>query len=324
MKASLRLAIGIAVSLACLVLAFRNVSIAELLKLGGSVPLQLVALYLGVTSVSLFLRGARWQILLTGAEPTSFVAVLAVNCAGQMGNAVLPARMGDLFRATNLNRSGISSGFSLATILVERILDAGFLVMTASIAVHQAKLIPPALLRASTIAGGAAVVGLVLALSLPLLEDPLRRVIQRVLPSRWQDRAKGLVEQFVTGLRSMHRAKIVLLFLVLTIAIWSMDGLGIWILARAASFSLSSPVIILLLTALALSSAIPAAPGNAGVYQIVAVTVLAPFGIGSAPALVFAVTWQALTIVNVLIWGLCGLWYLASRKLLVGFRKVSS
>jgi uncharacterized protein (TIRG00374 family) len=325
MKRYLRLTAGIVISAVCLLLAFRGVGMGELWRLARSLPVPLVLLYSGVASTSLVLRGARWKVLLAGAGPLPFSTVLAVNCAGQMGNAVLPARLGDLFRATNLTRSGVSGGFSLATIFVERVLDTGFLVLLAAAALRGVGALPPWLLRASSVVAVAALAGLGFALTLPLLEAPLLRLARRLLPARWHVRATALIEQFVLGLRSLHRVRTVLAFLVLTVAVWSLDGFGIWVLAGAAGLALTAPVIALLLTSLALSSAIPAAPGNAGVYQIVAVTVLAPFGAAHAPALLFAVTWQALIVINVLAWGLASLWFLSSRELLVtdGFRGVA-
>jgi hypothetical protein len=41
-----------------------------------------------------------------------------------LGNNLLPARLGDVFRATNLGRAGIRSGYALATVFVERVGEA--------------------------------------------------------------------------------------------------------------------------------------------------------------------------------------------------------
>lgn len=310
MKTSLRLMAGAVVSAVCLILAFRGVPLGELWRLGRTLPAQSALLYMGIASTSLLLRGLRWRVLLTGAGPIPFGAVFAVNCAGQMGNNVLPARLGDLFRATNLTRSGASGGFALATIFVERVLDTGFLVLIASVALRGVGALPPWLMRASSIVAIAALAGFGLALTLPFLEAFLLKLARRLLPMRWHIRAASLIKQFVLGLQSLHSVRTVLAFLVLTVTVWSLDGFGIWVLASAAGLTLAPAVIALLMTSLALSSAIPAAPGNAGVYQIVAVTVLAPFGAGRAPALLFAVTWQALILINLLVWGLGSLWFL--------------
>jgi len=319
MKKRARLMIGILVSVFCLVLAFRGVSIGDLWSLGRAFPATSMAFYLAIASTSLVLRGARWWVLLAGAGRLRFGNVFAVNCAGQLGNNVLPARLGDLFRAANLIRSGASSGFSLATIFVERVLDTGLLVLLASGALRGLGSLPW-LTRASSIVAAAALAGLGFALALPLVEARLVELTRRTLPVRWHARAEGLIEQFALGLRSLRRPRTVFAFFALSAAIWFLDGFGLWLLARAAGLMLSPAMIALLLTSLALSSAIPAAPGNAGVYQAVAVTVLAPFGAARAPALVFAVTWQALIVIDLLVWGLASLWFLSRQKLLMSFQ----
>ena len=70
--------------------------------------------------------------LLSGARLDWWTA-FRVNSAGQLGNFALPFRMGDFYRATNLGRAGFTTAFTLATVLVERILDAAFLVFIASV-----------------------------------------------------------------------------------------------------------------------------------------------------------------------------------------------
>ncbi len=323
MNKYLRLALGIGVSATCLFLAFRGVPVGELWKLAQDLPLRFPLFYVGVASVNLFLRAARWRVLLTGNDSIPFGTVFAVNCVGQLGNSVLPARLGDLFRATNLTRSGTSSSFSLATIFVERVFDAGFLVLVGAAAAPFVGKLPEWLLHASGVVGIVALLGLAFIFALPFFEAPFLRLLQGVLPRGWQNLATALIEQFVLGLRSIHRMEAILAFLALTVCIWFLDGFGIWILVVATGSTVPPAVVALLLMSLALSSAIPAAPGNAGVFQVVAVTVLAPFGVGRSAALFFSLIWQALIVINLLLWGLGSLWFLTSRKLLVtaGFRR---
>src|SRR6185436_16729894 len=96
--------------------------------------------------------------------------VFAVNSAGQLGNNILPARLGDLFRATNLGRVGISSGFALATVLVERVLDTGFLVFLSAQALSRIGEVPEWLARGSRVLGYVACGGLAVALLLPFFD----------------------------------------------------------------------------------------------------------------------------------------------------------
>ncbi len=100
------------------------------------------------------------------------------------------------------------------------------------------------------------------------------------------------------------------MFLLTTVGIWLLDGIGTVITARAFSMELQLTQSLLILVGLGLSSAIPSAPGYVGVYQFVAVTILAIFGYPQSQALAFILVAQAVGMLLTLVWGLIGLWRL--------------
>jgi uncharacterized protein (TIRG00374 family) len=311
---ALRFGVGLAVSAGCLLLAARSVPMRELWSIARSLPIWVAALYLCAASASLFLRAVRWRLLLVAARPVPVGIVFAVNSAGQMGNNLLPARLGDVFRATNLGPVGISGGFALATVFVERVLDTGFLVFLSGVALSSISQVPAWLARASRVLAGVACGGLAFALLVPLFEPAILRAGEACVPGRWLATFRRLVEQFVLGLRSLRHPRRVLGFVLLTVAIWSLDGAGAWAVGRGVGAELSPVLTVLLLTSVALSSAVPLAPGNLGVYQMVAVAVLTPLGIERARALALALALQFLIIANLLFWGLGSVWFLGGRR----------
>lgn len=311
---TLRFGAGLAISAGCLVLAARSVPTRELWGIVRSLPIWVAVLYLCVASSSLFLRAVRWRLLLVEARPVPASIAFAVNSAGQMGNNLLPARLGDVFRATNLGPVGISSGFALATVFVERVLDTGFLVFLSAIALGSISAVPEWLARASRVLAVVACGGLAFALLVPLFEAAILRVAEARVPRRWLARFRRLVEEFVLGLRSLRHLRRVLGFVLLTVAVWSLDGVGAWALGRGVGAELSPVLTVLLLTSVALASAVPLAPGNVGVYQMVAVAVLTPLGVEHARALALAMTLQFLIIANLLFWGLGSVWFLSGKR----------
>src|SRR6476660_2086728 len=64
----------------------------------------------------------------------------------------------------------------------------------------------------------------------------------------------------------------------------------------------------LLLAGLGLGSALPSTPGYVGIYQFVAVSVLAPFGFSKNNAIAYIMVAQALCYVVIGVWGGIGLW----------------
>ncbi|MDO8753806.1 MAG: lysylphosphatidylglycerol synthase transmembrane domain-containing protein, partial [Anaerolineales bacterium] len=115
-------------------------------------------------------------------------------------------------------------------------------------------------------------------------------------------------QQFLSGLKSLHNITRVAQFTGLTGLIWLMDAAGTVFLAYILNIPLLLQQAFVLLAALGLSSAIPSTPGYVGVYQFVAVTTLAPFGISQAGALAYILISQILGYILIGFWGLLSLW----------------
>jgi uncharacterized protein (TIRG00374 family) len=314
MKFALRITAGLAISAGCLFLAFRSVPLHQLWAVAAGISAQTILACMALASAALFLRSLRWRILLEAAEPVPLGTAFAVNSAGQMGNAILPARLGDLFRATNLGRAGLNGGFALATVLAERVLDTGFLMLISAVALGSFANLPAWLMHAARVLAIAAIGGLLVTVLLPHFETLVLKLVHRFSPTNCGARLVHLARQFLLGLRSLHQGRRVSGFLLLTVFIWLLDCAGVVVLARGLSLALSPATAILVLTAVALSSVVPSAPGNLGVYQMAAVAVLTPFGVVRSQALAFAVLLQLLGAVTLILWGLGSVWYLSARS----------
>jgi uncharacterized membrane protein YbhN (UPF0104 family) len=85
------------------------------------------------------------------------------------------------------------------------------------------------------------------------------------------------------------------------------------VLSHGMRIELSPTQAALVLTSIALASVVPAAPGNLGVLQYVAVSVLVPLGAAPAPALSLALILQVLNTTTLSLWGAGSLWFLSAR-----------
>jgi hypothetical protein len=102
-------------------------------------------------------------------------------------------------------------------------------------------------------------------------------------------------------------------FALLTPVIWLADSVAFLLVGQAFGLHLALAQALVLIAALGLASAAPSTPGYVGIYQFVAVTVLAPFGFGRDDALAFILAAQAVIYLVVLVWGAIGLWVLGVR-----------
>lgn len=267
-------------------------------------------------SIVLVLRSERWRILLRAEGAISSRLVFWSTSLGYLGNNVLPARMGELLRMRAIaSQTRLSNSYVLATALTERALDAGVLVLVSCCAMLATTGLPQWIrgtAASMAVASGASLAAILL---LPKCEAWLRAAIDH-LPCKpgIRSRILGLVSNFLLGMRSFHHTGRAFRFLALTAVVWFIDGLSAMFVGQAISVSLSITEALLVVAALALSSALPSTPGALGVYQFVAVTAMAPLGISNNDALAFVFLYQGIVVCTLAFWGLIGAWRLRARR----------
>lgn len=310
------LAFALVLAAVLLYLAFRGVSWSALLNRLAQGQLDLLALAFLTCSGSYFMRGLRWRVLLSADRRISPLTAFWGIVVGYLGNNFLPARAGELIRSALLARkTGLNIGFVLATALVERMLDLVALVLISSAAIATLAGAPSWLISATRVLAAAALVALVLFVVIPRLERPIQRLLARIFgQGNLGTRLSALLQQFLLGMRAFQHVGRGLGFAALTAVIWSADSLVLILVAQAFHLSLAPAQALLMVAALGLSSAVPSTPGYVGIFQFVAVTVLAPFGFTRDDALAFILAAQAVMYVVVIVWGPLGLWALGFRR----------
>ncbi len=263
------------------------------------------------SSLSFLIRALRLRVLLTNEKNLPLPNVFWANMAGYLGNSILPARAGELVRAAYLARkNNIGASYALAVGLVERLMDLIALIVLGSFALSSTGVVSPVFqnaLRGVSILG---LIGLITIFVAPHFEKLIGRLILAfpILGETHKIKLEHFIQQFLNGLKSLHSFKRILQFTGLTGLIWLMDAVGTVLLAYILKIPLLLQQAFVLLAALGLSSAIPSTPGYVGVYQFVAVTTLAPFGISKADALAYILTSQILGYLIVGFWGMLSLW----------------
>ena len=113
---------GLLVSVLFVYLAVRKVDLLESLRVLGSLDLRwIVAGMLVYLLIALPIRGLRWRLILREQKLLSLKEILAPIYVGYMANNVLPARVGELYRAHFLGRRArISRSGAMASIVLER------------------------------------------------------------------------------------------------------------------------------------------------------------------------------------------------------------
>ena len=231
------------------------------------------------------LRGARWrrclvQLPVRCGNATFGLLLFFYNAVDN----VVPAKLGDVYGAHLVRiNCGIRRSAALGSLVFLRMIDAWIVLMLAlpaSWMLFSAKL-PRAVLWALIGGGIIAVAATAVLLTFYLL--------RRSLPGWFPEKITGIIRAFQTGMRP--RATEILPIAGLTLAIWTLETLWIFLLALGfgKSFGLIETVFMTMIPLLA--SAFPLTPSGAGIVDITFFSCLRVVGIASPLAV-------SITVVN--------------------------
>lgn len=308
----LRFWIGVAISLAGLWLALRGVEFGKLAAAvrGANYWWLIPALIFHLLTIGT--RSERWRILLGAKQVDSVTSFLVMNLGYLISN-VLPLRVGDPARAVIIDqRCHVGIPRALSTVVVERVLDVLAVTLGLVVLIPFMQLPPQAMiwLRVFGGLGLLAILGIVAllaqrALAERILAAALAR-IPRISSDMWLTRWRNLM----SGLDALGSARGVLVVAGWTLVTWS-TGVGVyWAIMQAFFPERSVAELVIAATFLlgveAFGMAVPATPGNWGVFETIGrVGLVVPFGFSAEQSVSYALVthffeYLALNIVGVI------------------------
>jgi uncharacterized protein (TIRG00374 family) len=294
--------VGLLVSLAALWLVLHSVDVgacATVLSHADPIPL---AACLAVIAAQVILRSVRWRLLLPpppGGGRTRVVRIVPVLLIGYLGNAVLPARLGEPIRAYLVaRREELDAVEAFGSVVLERVVDTATLAVmafVAAVAVNAASWIVQATaiaaLGASAFTGALVIVG-------PGRLVRLTRLVVGHLPFAARlDPILRRLDDFARGIDRPSRSSAVLVAVVVSAACWVLDATTFWLVARSIGTPVSPAAALLIGAVTVLGTALPSAPGYVGTFELAAATTAQALGVAAAPALALAVLAHAMTVI---------------------------
>jgi len=252
-------------------------------------------------------RTWRWHYMLRPIKAVSLVRLFPVVVIGYMGNNVYPARAGELIRAYVLRKKeAVSISASLATIIVERIFDGVIMLLFVFVSLPLTPM--PAELRQvvvlfSLLFFGALAVFFVIAASPARSQAVYNWFIARLVPPRFQDLARGLLDRFMDGLHCLRSGRDILMIFVTSLVIWLAETVKYWFVMHSFDFSVPFYVLMLMNGVVNLATTIPSAPGYVGTFDAPGIEVLEQFGVERAIAtsytlVLHAALWLPITLLG--------------------------
>jgi len=277
----IQIVVGLACTLFFLALALYRVPLEAVAATIASANPICIAAAMSVYAVNLSLRAWRWQIILRPVATIRYSTVARALVVGYGLNAIMPARLGELFRAELLKKDlGLSRTSTLSSIVVERLFDGltviGCLGLGLLLAARQDT---AALVNVLVIAS--AFFGVILLVALCLARPGTSGAFAR---------SPRLSAQLMMVRQALHilRTRRIVAVALLTLIIYLPDTLSVWLIVKAVGLQLGFADTLVLLGAASLSTLLPSGPAFLGTLQFAYALVIefagAPRAVGIAAA----------------------------------------
>jgi uncharacterized protein (TIRG00374 family) len=269
-----------------------------------------IAPSLAALTASVAIRVVRWRYLFHSDTRPPPRAALRALLLGELFNAVLPMRAGELARVIAVHREARTSrSEALGTLVVERLLDV---VVLLALLLAVLPFVPEVswLGVAVAILAAAVVVAIGAAFALSRYQSRPLRVLLR--PLRWlpgfpKARTSAAAESLLRGFEGLRSPRTALVAAALTGATWAMVALAFWLAMRGLELGLGYDAALLVVVATTFALVIPSLPASLGVFEAATVLSLNPFGIDDSRALGAAVVLHLLSFAPFIVAGLVAL-----------------
>ena len=299
---------GIVVSAIAVGLVVRGIDLTSTASALGSADPGWVGVAVALVVVQVCIRAARWRELLprvhTSAPP--IIRVVPVTFVGYLANTILPARAGEAVRAVLIaRRERLPAPETIGSVISERLVDTLILGVIGAVAALVLGA-PEWVVRTGLIAVALAVVASLVA-----------TMVGRMGDRHWHSRLPlPILRLLEVGLRvargsgAARSRRTMVVVVGLSVVSWGLDGAVYWSVARAVGLEIAPVGALIVSAVVALSTAIPSAPGYIGTFELAAVAALGVLGVAAAPALAVALLSHVAAIVPIAAGGIVSFWWL--------------
>ncbi len=292
--------VGLAISVVFLAIAFGGLhpdTVLSVIRTANPIPLAIGAVWYfsAVAVISI-----RWGFLLRSSKPVPFGSLFRLVCIGYMGNNVYPLRSGEILRIFLLQlRENIPMARSTTVVILERIFDGLVMLTFIMVGLAATGAASPTIHSVAQFAAPIFVIALLVFFVLASKPDWMAALLHRVtrlLPGAVGDKINKLGDDVIDGLKCFRSPADLAGAVITSYLSWMLEASVYWIVSWAFDMNIGYGAALLVVGVVNLAGLIPASPGQFGVYEFFARTVLIAVGIGEAVATAYALT------IHIVIW----------------------
>lgn len=259
----------------------------QALRTAALVPLLLST---GLYFVCLFGKALGWRIMLEPRYVIPMPRMFRYTIAAFAASALAPARAGEVLRVWLLKRrDGVPVADGTAVAITEKLLHAITLLVVCSPVPWLLPGLPDWVENTMLVCGGIAF-GVLL-----VLVFAVGHVVARE-PRSWFAR-------FIAGMHIMRDPRRLVLALVTLLLVWIADTIAVLLVLHAVGLEVPVAGGMLVLFSFNLATALPSTPAQIGALQVGALAATRLLGLPDEPALAFALLYQLMQIVPLLVVG---------------------
>jgi glycosyltransferase 2 family protein len=273
---------GYAISVACLIWVLHNYPIGELPAALRSLDWGWVALGVAADLAVYMTHAWRWNTLLSPVSRLGYWRTVQAVYIGLFANEVLPLRVGELIRCYLLAHwNDLRISLIFASAAVERLIDGVFMLATFFLTAAFVKGIPRQLTIVVNMFALLILAGTVILVWIVFHKQHANLVSSE---SRWAATLRHIVE----GLHLMGNPASMGYTILVSALYMALQVVSYWALMKAYGLDLSFWVAGGVLAIVRFATAVPNAPGNAGLFQVACVVALRLFDVEQNDAKTFS------------------------------------
>jgi uncharacterized membrane protein YbhN (UPF0104 family) len=300
-------------SIGCLVWTLRDAKLGEFREDLATMDWKWVALAVVADICVYFQHGLRWSLLLRPVEKVGFWRAVRAIYIGLFANEVLPFRAGEVLRCYLLSTwTELPFSVSLSSGFIERIFDGIWLTLCMLLTL---RLVPlPRQFRYLVDGGwvlGMAVLACTVLLGVAMFRSGRKPTEGPIVPpvAGLRGGLRGQFSVLIKDLGLIGHSRYLYLALLQSLPYLLLQTIPIWASFKGYGFDLGLLEAVALMVFLRLSTVIPQAPGNLGLFQFLTKEVLQKiFNVVPDEAARFSLVLWGIVTLPLLIGGFVALW----------------